>query len=75
MRDIVASWRAGCPYCGGEIDYTGRWDLDEILPRALGGDPLDLANVRAAHTRCNRAAGAGVKRYTGWAAPLDQSDW
>jgi 5-methylcytosine-specific restriction endonuclease McrA len=76
LRELIAGNREPCPYCGGDIDYDGPWDLDEIVPRALGGDPLELHNVRAAHQYCNRAQGAYVKRIAGrtW-APLDHADW
>ena len=60
LRQRVALLLAPCHKCGQIIDYAGAWDLDEILPRALGGDPLDPGNVAAAHVRCNRAAGAAM---------------
>ena len=60
LRERVASLRQPCHKCGREIDYSGPWDLDEIVPRVLGGDPLDPGNVAASHVRCNREAGARI---------------
>ena len=66
---ILAYWRAHatcCALCGEPIDTTStertRWslDVDEIVPRHLGGDPEDLSNTRPTHAYCNRAAGARV---------------
>ena len=60
LRQRVALLLQPCHKCGNAIDYAGPWDLDELLPRALGGDPLDPGNVAAAHVHCNRAAGAAM---------------
>lgn len=69
LRLAVARQRRGCehPDCqhpGIPIDYRPRadgplaYDLDEIVPRAHGGDPLDPRNVRPTHQHCNRRSGA-----------------
>jgi len=58
MRRIIAAQGRPCGKCGNPIDYSGQWDLDEIVPRVMGGDPLDISNVQPTHRRCNRAAGA-----------------
>ena len=48
----------------GEIDYSLHhlhpyaFEVDELVPVALGGDPLDPANVDAAHRCCNQWRGA-----------------
>ena len=68
VRDLVqqarASARSGlpivCPYCQHPIRADDMIDIDERMPRYLGGDPLDRTNVRAAHRYCNRRAGAMV---------------
>ncbi|GAB6902500.1 hypothetical protein [Kineosporia succinea] len=67
------------------LPRTSPWsyDLDEILTRDQGGSPTDPHNVRPAHARCNRSAGAGLtnsKRRARAAAargPLDVhlDDW
>lgn len=48
----------------GDIDYSldhlhpYAFEVDELVPVALGGDPLDRANVDAAHRCCNQWRGA-----------------
>jgi hypothetical protein len=59
-----------CKFPGIPIDYNPRragdpynplaYELDEITPRQLGGDPEDPGNVRPRHAGCNRAAGAEI---------------
>ena len=61
LRTRVGRERRPCGICGQPIDYAQPWDLDEITPRALGGDPLAYSNVRPAHTYCNRSKGAGIR--------------
>jgi energy-coupling factor transporter ATP-binding protein EcfA2 len=70
LRRVIAAQGRGCehPKCkhpGMPIDYSGArgplaFDLDEILPRYLGGDPCDPGNVRPSHAACNRAGGARI---------------
>lgn len=55
---LWASEERPCAKCRKRIDYARGWDLDEIVPRVLGGDPMDIANLQPAHIRCNRSAGA-----------------
>ncbi len=58
----------GCWICRAfgrpdEIDYSlpagdpGAFEIDELVPVSKGGDPLDYANVDAAHRRCNQWRG------------------
>ena len=53
-----------CHICGKPIDYSlpaghpMSYELDEIVPVALGGDPLDAGNVQPAHRICNERKGA-----------------
>ena len=67
LRKAKAAGHPPCALCGGPIAYDApRWhplsyDLDEILPRAFGGDPLDPANVRPTHAHCNRSKGRAVQ--------------
>lgn len=55
-----------CKHPNIPIDYAApphtryAFDLDEIVARCDGGDPLDYRNVRATHATCNRAAGARI---------------
>ncbi len=58
LRARVAALGLPCHRCGHPINYTGPWDLDELLARDDGGDPLDPTNVAPTHVTCNRAAGA-----------------
>lgn len=62
LRKLVAARGEPCGYCHLPIDYTSLWDLDEILPRSLGGDPFDPDNVRGAHPLCNKRAGGKLGR-------------
>lgn len=58
-RAIVAPLVAagvGCCRCGRPILPGQKWDVDHILPRALGGGE-DATNYGAAHAACNRAEG------------------
>lgn len=47
----------------GDIDYSlppghpMSFEVDELVPVSLGGDPLDRGNVDAAHRRCNQWRG------------------
>jgi 5-methylcytosine-specific restriction endonuclease McrA len=62
-QEMGAMWALAerpCAKCGKAIDYTRTWDLDEIVARMHGGDPLDRANVQPAHGGCNRSAGASM---------------
>lgn len=54
-----------CGFCGQAIDYgtkVGPWRfvVDEVIPRYLGGDPLDITNCRAAHHYCNSVSGGRI---------------
>lgn len=73
LRRRVAAAGGPCWLCGQPIDYSlttwvdpkdGRkkrhpwsFELDEVVPVSLGGDPLDPANVRPAHRTCNQRRG------------------
>lgn len=57
-----------CALCGKPIDYSlppGHplcYELDEIVPVSLGGDPLDPDNVQPAHRICNQRKGNGKRK-------------
>ncbi|WP_433445665.1 HNH endonuclease [Nonomuraea sp. CA-141351] len=66
-----------CWLCG----HDGADTVDHVIPLSLGGDPLDLANLRAAHgvrgcptcgRKCNSARG---NRMTTGPAPLQSRAW
>lgn len=81
LRELKAIDQPPCWRCGGAIDYAApaghplAYDLDELVAREHGGDPLDPGNVAPAHARCNRAAGGrstAAKRRAG-SAPAPES--
>jgi hypothetical protein len=49
-----------CHLCGQGVNtrlphgLPGSPEVDELVPVALGGDPLDRGNCRLAHRYCNR---------------------
>ena len=68
LRNWLRSLGRPCWICvefglPGDIDYdlpAGHpmsFEVDELVPVSLGGDPLDPANVDAAHRRCNQWRG------------------
>lgn len=63
LRKRVASLGLPCALCGKPIDYSlppghpMSYELDEAVPLALGGDPLDPRNVQPAHRICNERKG------------------
>ena len=77
LRKRVASLGLPCALCGKPIDYTlapghpMSYELDEIVPLALGGDPLDPSNVQPSHRSCNERKGAStqVEKRSGKPAP------
>ena len=63
LRARVAAEGRPCHLCGKEIDYSlpaghpMAYELDELVPVSLGGDPYDYANVAPAHRTCNQRRG------------------
>ena len=63
LRKWLASLGRPCGICGRPIDYSlppghpMSFEVDEIVPVSLGGDPLDRGNVQAAHRICNQRKG------------------
>lgn len=59
LRERVRRHGLPCHICGRPIDYSLKWphplayELDEIIPVAKGGDPLDPENVAPSHRICN----------------------
>lgn len=48
--------------------------VDEVVPVARGGDPLDIANCQPAHYRCNARKGASMPHDAAKAArPIARS--
>lgn len=46
-----------CPRCGLPVMEGMLWDVDHLVPLALGGSVDDPNNQTAAHRACNRRAG------------------
>lgn len=42
-----------CHICGGKIHGGERWDVEHIIPLAMGGDDTE-ANWRPAHAKCHK---------------------
>ena len=66
---IRKRWKAigaPCALCGKPIDYSlpagdpMSYEVDEIVPVSLGGDPCDFENTQPAHRRCNQKKGNGL---------------
>lgn len=62
QRAVYASgdvcWLCGEPIHWGADPRSPRApSVDHVVPRSLGGNPLDLANCRLAHLGCNAARG------------------
>jgi 5-methylcytosine-specific restriction endonuclease McrA len=46
-----------CHICGAKIQVGQNFDIDHVLPLALGGTN-DAANLRPAHAKCHRGVGS-----------------
>src|SRR5262245_1870377 len=42
-----------CHLCGGRIDVGQKWDVEHVIPLAMGGAD-DITNWRPAHTKCHK---------------------
>ena len=52
------------------------FEVDEIIPVSLGGNPLDRSNVDAAHRICNERRGNGTSRPAHPSVPpVVTTDW
>jgi hypothetical protein len=53
-----------CGICGQAISATEPYDIDHIIPAALGGHPDALDNLQLAHKTCNYRKGKqGTQRH------------
>ena len=63
LRARLKAMGMDCHLCGMPIDYSlpaghpMSFEVDELVPVSRGGDPLDFANVAAAHRICNQRRG------------------
>lgn len=67
LRARVLREESECWLCGLPVDVTlpphlpDSPEVDEVIPIALGGDPLDRNNCRLAHRLCNVRRGQQAK--------------
>lgn len=60
IRQRIKARREPCAICGKPIDYDlpagddWAFEVDEIVSRWKGGDPLDIHNCQPVHRCCNR---------------------
>lgn len=60
IRARIAARGEPCAICGRAIDYSlpagddWAFEVDEIVSRWRGGDPLDIHNCQPVHRVCNR---------------------
>lgn len=55
-RDVFVKSAGQCHYCGTTLTLDGRWHVEHMMPRALGG-PDELPNLVASCVPCNQAKG------------------
>ena len=60
LRATLLATSTHCALCGGTLNPDANYPaddatvIDEDVPRARGGNPLDRANTNAMHNLCNR---------------------
>lgn len=60
IRQRIRAMGLPCQICGAPIDYDlpagddWSFEVDEIVSRWKGGNPLDLGNCQPVHRICNR---------------------
>ncbi len=52
--EVFASASGVCHICQGKIAVGEAWQVEHVIPLALGGDD-DGDNLQPAHTKCHRA--------------------
>lgn len=87
IRARIAARGEPCAICGRPIDYSlpagNDWsfEVDEIVSRWRGGDPLDIDNCQPVHRVCNRIkyqqerTEAEQKRHTPPIPPKASRSW
>lgn len=70
-RQLRLWWKSQglpCALCGQPIDYSlpagnpMAFEVDEVIPLSLGGDPLSKENTQPTHRICNERKGNNVKK-------------
>jgi hypothetical protein len=52
--EIYYKYGGHCAYCGEKLEPFGRWQIDHLIPKKLGGED-DIDNLVAACSACNRS--------------------
>jgi 5-methylcytosine-specific restriction endonuclease McrA len=71
-RERVALFEAAsglCHICAGKIGAGERWEVEHVVPLALGGEDGG-DNLRPAHVRCHRGKSAADAKATARAKRL-----
>ena len=57
LKYMPGKHRKDCtkPECTGCTPHPMRAEIDEIIPRAKGGSPLERSNLQLTHRKCNNA--------------------
>jgi len=50
-----------CCICGSKIIPTDEWDVDHVIPLALGGEDV-IENMHPAHRSCHRGVGSKTSK-------------
>lgn len=85
LRRWLGSLGLPCHICGQPIDYSlppgdpMSFEVDELIPVSLGGDPLDRHNVAPAHRICNERRGnrplQSLESVAAVAPPVTTTEW
>ena len=83
IRATLKARREPCAICGQPIDYDKPHDpadpysfeVDEIIPVSMGGNPLDISNCRAVHRYCNQHRAKARHTGKGAAVVKPSRDW
>lgn len=51
---LLTAHNSRCHICGGAIEPGQRWEVEHVIPLAMGGDD-EPGNMRPAHSKCHRA--------------------
>ena len=76
LRTTVLLEETHCCHCGHPVNkgLSGQnpWGptVDHVIPVSLGGPPLDRANVRLAHRKCNCSRGNRMTMQRGRSSRL-----
>lgn len=52
--ELFTEHHGECHICGGKIHAGEKWEVEHLIPIAMGGDD-EAHNMRPAHVKCHRA--------------------